>query len=88
MQPQAIMTVVDLMTKLEQLAFTQEPNLGKDAGWVPESPAGKALFARLTAAANRRALKEWYARFRDVELNPCALNLKASLERAINEPLA
>ena len=87
MQDIAVERIAELMAELDRLSLTwQEPKLG-DPDWRPESEEGKAVFARLTAAENRQALRAWYARFRDTELNSGALNLKRSLERAVNESL-
>ena len=82
-----VQQIYELMAELDRLMLTwQEPKLG-DPDWRPESEEGKAVFARLTAAENRQALRAWYARFRNTELNPCALTLKRSLEQAVNESL-
>jgi hypothetical protein len=83
----AVHQIFELMAELDRLSLTwQEPKLG-DPNWRPESAEGKAVFAQLTAAENRQALRAWYARFRDTELNAAALNLKTVLERAVNESL-
>lgn len=86
-QDETMHKIFELMAELDQLALTHEPDLGKDADWVPTSAEGKVVFARLTAPENRDGLRKWYARFRNSQLNPCASNLKASLERAIEEVL-
>jgi hypothetical protein len=83
----AVQQIHELMAELDRLMLTwQEPKLC-DPDWRPESEEGKAIFARLAAAENREALRAWYAPFRDRGLNPAALNLKRSLERAVNESL-
>ena len=79
--------IFDLMDQLDRLAFTQEPNLGKDADWLPESPEGRAVFDQLTAPENLPALRQRYDRFADAELNSGALNLKVCLERAVGQSL-
>lgn len=86
-QDEEVQKIGELFAELDRLAFTREPDLGKDADWVPLSEEGRAIFAHLVAPENRSGLKKWYARWRDSELNPCALNLKLSLERAIKEEL-
>ncbi len=87
MQDEEVRRIFDLMEGLDQIAFTHERNLGADDHWVPESAEGKAIFAQLIAPENRQALRKWYARSDAGGLNPSALNLKLSLERAIQEKL-
>jgi hypothetical protein len=84
-QDEEVQRIFELMDQLDRLAWTHEPDLGKDSDWVPVSPEGRAVFARLTAPENRAGLRKWYARFGGVQLNPCAANVKASLERAMKE---
>jgi len=86
-QDEEVQRIFNLMDGLDQIAFTHERNLGSDDHWVPESPEGKAIFDQLIAPENRQALRKWYARSDGRELNPSALNLKLTLERAIQEKL-
>lgn len=85
-QDEEVQRIFDLMIALDELAWTHEWGLGGDDHWVPKSPEGKAVFDQLIAPENRQALRKWYARANG-ELNPSALNLKLSLERAIQEKL-
>ena len=88
-QDEEVQKIFDLMVTLDELAWTHEWGLGGDDHWVPKSPEGKAVFDQLIAPENRQALRKWYARSRSDgrELNPSALNVKLSLERAIQEKL-
>jgi hypothetical protein len=86
-EDERLMAICYLLSDLTQLGWEKEPDLGRSGDWRPKTPEGKELFDQLVSPDNRELLRRWYARFRGMDLNPTAANLKASIEQAIGETL-